>query len=209
VLYPWLAEAGGADAAIPIGSLPALRRRQLRDFPHRAFYLRAAPQEQDHWRGWLAAQSGGPHVGVSWRSGLGGGMRSREYAPLEVWAQFIAAMRATPVCLQYAAQPDEIARLEALSGRRIVVPPGLDQKQEIDRTAALAAALDGVVSAPTSVAWIAAAVGTPTLKVLHSDTWTGFGADHEPFAPACRLIRPRHPGDWTEAFGTALAALNI
>ena len=47
------------------------------------------------------------------------------------------------------AMPEEIAALEALSGRRILVPQGIDQKTELDRAAALMAALDAVVTAPT------------------------------------------------------------
>ena len=61
--------------------------------------------------------------------------------------------------LQYDVQPEEIEALQQMSGRTVLVPPGLDQKQEIDRTAALMAALDAVVSAPTSVSWISAAAG--------------------------------------------------
>ena len=52
--------------------------------------------------------------------------------------------------------PDEIAALEAISGRKIIVPQGIDQKNELDRACAMLSALDLVVSAPTAVSWLAA-----------------------------------------------------
>ena len=109
--------------------------------------------------------------------------------------------------MQYDASAEEIAELEALSGRTIHVPPGIDQKQELDRACALLAALDAVVSAPTAVSWLAAGAGTPTFKVLYDTSWTAFGQGIEPFAPACRCIMPDAPGDWARVFAKAAAAL--
>ena len=60
---------------------------------------------------------------------------------------------------QYDAGAEEIAELERLSGRRIFVPPGLDQKNELDRTCAMLSALDILVSAPTAVSWLGAGAG--------------------------------------------------
>ena len=69
------------------------------------------------------------------------------------------------------------------------------------------AALDAVVSAPTSVSWISAAAGVPTFKILYNKSWTSFGRDYEPFAPAARCIMPVKSGDWTDAFACAASAL--
>jgi WD40 repeat protein len=114
----------------------------------------------------------------------------------------------TLVSLQYDASPEEVATLKKLSGREILLPPFLDQRNEIDRTAAVIASLDAVVSAPTSVSWIAAGLGIPTFKLLYNNSWTSFGADHEPFAPQCRLIAPAICGDWSDTFAKASAALS-
>ena len=95
-----------------------------------------------------------------------------------------------------------------MSGCDIVVPQSLDQKREIDRTAALIACLDGVVSAPTSVAWIAAAIGRPTFKVLYNSSWTSFGKDYEPFAPSCRIVAPERSGDWSQCLAKASAMIS-
>ena len=48
-----------------------------------------------------------------------------QYAPLEDWAEFLRATDATFVCAQYDAPADEIAALEAMSGRKILVPASI------------------------------------------------------------------------------------
>ena len=83
-----------------------------------------------------------------------------------------------------------------MSGRTICSPEGLDQKNELDRTCAMLATLDWVVSAPTAVSWLAAGAGVPTLKIVHDTSWTSFGEAFEPFAPSCAVLTPGHAGDW-------------
>ena len=55
--------------------------------------------------------------------------------------------------------PKKSPQLENLSGRKIFVPPGLDQKNELDRSCAMLSALDVLVSAPTAVSWLGAGAG--------------------------------------------------
>ena len=205
--YDWLQACGGADAAIAIGSLPRRLRQAISDFPARQSYLVPAAGEKALWTAWLREAGKGPFAGLCWRSGTLGGLRNLQYAPLEAWAAFIRDLPATPVSLQYDANPQELAALEQLSGRKILVPPGLEQKREIDRTAALIAALDAVVSAPTSVSFLAASLGVPTLKMLYSHSWTAFGCDYEPFAPTAHGIVPKQSGDWADGFAKAASAL--
>jgi hypothetical protein len=96
-----------------------------------------------------------------------------------------------------------------LSGKTVVVPGGIDQKQELDRACALLCALDAVVSAPTAVCWLSAGTGVPTFKILRDAAWTSFGRDHEPFAPAARCIVPDVAGGWADGFAKARAALSL
>jgi tetratricopeptide (TPR) repeat protein len=197
--YEWL-KKGQADAAIALGSLPRLLRKDIAAFPNPHAYLSADAQDRAQWAAWLKAQGAGPFVGLCWRSGQVTGLRAAQYAPLAAWADFIRACPATPVSLQYDVQSDELETLERLSGRPLLIPPRLDQKQEIDRTAAMVSTLDAVVSAPTSVSWIAAALGVPTFKILYNNSWTSFGERYEPFAPSCRCMMPKASGDWNDAF---------
>jgi Flp pilus assembly protein TadD len=169
-------------------------------------WLKPDPDERARWMDWR--KDLGPRaIGISWRSGVSGGLRDSQYAPLARWAQFIGKMDAIPVVAQYGAEPAEIATLEALSGKTLIVPPGLDQKDELDRTAAMLSTLDAVVSAPTAVASISGALGVPTYKVLHYRSWTSLGADREPFMPAVMCVMPPHAGQWRQVFEQVLSRL--
>jgi Flp pilus assembly protein TadD len=189
--YGWLE---GADCAIPMGSLPQLLRATHDAFPAPNAYLVPDAQEVSRWR------FDGPALGICWRSGKTGGHRAQQHAPLEAWAAFVRDWPGDVVSVQYDATADEIAALERMSGREIVVPEGIDQKNELDRACALLGALDAVASAPTAVSWLAAAAGVPTFKLLYDTSWTSFATGFEPFAPSCICVMPRRRGDWTDVF---------
>lgn len=194
--YGWLKAAGGASAAVLMGNLPRYLRGTLDAFPTPHTFLAPDADEVARWK----AVFGPGAIGICWRSGKAGGHRSIQYAPLEAWGAFLRETGRNFVCVQYDATPDEIAELERMSGRKILVPQGIDQKTELDRAAALLAALDIVVTAPTAVSWLAAGVGTPTLKVLYDTSWTALGQSFEPFAPSCQCVMPRQRGDWRDVF---------
>lgn len=202
--YGWLKQAGGANAATLMGSLPRYLRARIEDFPRPHRFLVPDADEVAHWKSVFDEGA----VGICWRSGKTGGHRAVQYAPLEAWGAFLRQNEGRFVCVQYDAQPEEIAALEAMSGKTIIVPQGIDQKKELDRAAALMAALTAVVTAPTAVAWLAAGVGTPTYKVLYDTSWTALGQAYEPFAPACVCIMPARRGDWADVFGQVAAKLS-
>ena len=201
--YDWLKQAGGANLAIEMGSLPKLLRGDLSRFPAPHTYLVPDETEAAHWR----AQFGGG-IGICWRSGKSGGGRSLQYAPLEAWGEFLRELPGPIVCVQYDATPDEIAALEALSGRKIQVPDGIDQKRELDPACALLSTLGAVVSAPTAVSWLAAGAGVPVYKVLYDTSWTAFGQAYEPLAPSCVCVMPRARGDWADVFAKTAASIS-
>jgi Flp pilus assembly protein TadD len=207
--YGWLKAAGGANAAILMGSLPKYLRGTLEAFPKPHTFLAPDAQERAHWRSVFAAQGGKKIIGISWRSGKVSGNSDRmlQYAPLTDWAQFLKATDASFVCAQYAAADEEITALQEMSGRKILVPEKLDQKNELDRTCAMLAALDMVISAPTAVSWLAACAGVPTLKLLAGPVWTAMGQSHEPFAPACKCLSAARMSDWADVFRQAGAAI--
>lgn len=204
--YGWLKTAGGATSAIEMGTLPRFLRPNLAAFPSPNAYLVPDAQEISLWRSAFACAAQ-PAIGICWRSGKTGGHRALQYAPLEAWAAFAREWPGAIVSVQYDANADEIAALEAASGRGILVPQAIDQKNELDRACAMLAALDAVVSAPTAVSWLAAASGVPTYKILYDTSWTSFGEGFEPFAPACVCVMPDRRGDWAQDFARTSAAL--
>jgi tetratricopeptide (TPR) repeat protein len=205
--YGWLKALGGANAATEMGTLPRFLRKSIAAFAAPHVYLSPDEEETSRWQAAFAALPR-PLTGLCWRSGSAGGARAVQYAPLEHWADFIRALPGTAISAQYDATPEEIAVLKTLSGRDIVVPQGIDQKQELDRAAALFSCCDAMVSAPTAASWLAAAVGVSTYKVLYDTSWTAFGTAYESFAPAARCLMPQQRGDWADVFAKALAAIN-
>ncbi|MBV9992717.1 MAG: tetratricopeptide repeat protein [Alphaproteobacteria bacterium] len=200
--YGWLKHAGGANQAVAMGTLPRHLRKDIASFPSPHAYLVPDADEAARWRAVF-----GPAIGICWRSGKTGGHRALQYAPLEAWAAFLRRWPGTAVSVQYDATPDEIAQLETMSGRRIAVPQGIDQKNELDRACALLKALDAVVSAPTAVSWLAAGAGVATFKILYDNSWTSFGERHEPFAPSCACVMPDKAGDWAQCFDQVIRML--
>jgi Flp pilus assembly protein TadD len=205
--YGWLKAAGGANAAIEMGTLPRILRNRIEDFPKLDRYLVSDAAEVGRWREAFALLPR-PLIGVSWRSGSTGGSRALEYAPLGAWAAFLRELPGTIVCAQYDAREEEIVALKAMNGRNLVVPAALDQKNDLDRTAAMFSVLDAMVSAPTAVSWLAAAIGVATCKILYEASWRSFGRSYEPFAPSALCIVPRTRGDWADAFAQTSAKLN-
>jgi tetratricopeptide (TPR) repeat protein len=204
--YAWLKKDGGANCVTLMGSLPRWLRKTLDAFPKENVFLVPDSEERARWKKAFAALGPAPLTGICWRSGKSGGHRSAQYAPLEMWGTFLRDLPGGVVSCQYDASAEELAALEQASGRKIFAPPGLDQKNELDRTAAMLSALDRVISAPTAVSWLAAGVGVKTIRLNYHVSWTAFGQAYEPFAPACAVIGPSRPGDWSEAF-TRLASV--
>ena len=201
--YGWLKTIGGASAAILAGSLPRYLRKSLEDFPADHAFFTPDLAEQVRWHGVFAGLGPSPAIGLCWRSGKVGGHRAVQYAPLARWGEFLKSLPGSLVSAQYDASAEEIAELEQISGRKIFVPPGLDQKNELDRTAAMLSALDVLITAPTAVAWLGAGLGVKTLKMQYYKGWTSFGRDHEPLAPACLCVAPEIAGDWPCVFRQA------
>ncbi|SLN38417.1 tetratricopeptide repeat protein [Oceanibacterium hippocampi] len=198
--YPWLPDAGGADRYIELGSLPRFYRNRIEDFPKPHAYLKADPEATRDWRAWLSTLGPGRKIGISWRSGRKGAERDRQYAPTSHWEKLVSRPGTVFVNLQYDDCAEEIAAFKARTGANVHVPPKLDQKQDIDRTLALMAGLDAVISAPNAVASMSAALGTPTYKLLNDCGWTNLGRDYEPFYPSCRIIARPRGANWREAF---------
>jgi tetratricopeptide (TPR) repeat protein len=194
--YGWLRAAGGANAVVLAGSLPRTFRKTLADFPTPHVFLTPDADEAARWKTVVGLGA----IGICWRSGKTGGHRAIQYAPLETWGAALRDIPGTLVSVQYDASAEEIAALEKISGREILTLPGIDQKHELDRSAALLSALSCVISAPTAVSWLSAGVGTRTLKLLYKNSWTALGQVYEPFGPACRCIMPERDGDWADGF---------
>ncbi|MBT5264709.1 MAG: tetratricopeptide repeat protein [Rhodospirillaceae bacterium] len=133
-------------------------------------FLIADPIEAAGWNERLRAFGERPKVGLCWRSGVVSKVRDAYYSGLEqlVLGLGLRNDRATLVSLMYADTLTERDQIRDQLGADVLQFDGLDQYEELDRTAALISQLDLVVSADTSVCAQAAALGVPTIRLGHS-----------------------------------------
>jgi tetratricopeptide (TPR) repeat protein len=198
----WLLEFPDLVSQVPIGSLPRFFRNRLQDFPDRTSYLQADPARIDRSR--RALPCGKPLVGLTWR---GGTVKTRTLVrslELQTLRALLALDCVTIVCLQHDLREEEAALLRQ-SGA--VVPQEL---HDLDRTAALIAALDGVVAVPNTTAHLAGALGAP-LWVLVSACpewrWQQANGARMPWYPHATLLRQSRAFEWSEVLVRVIEAM--
>jgi Flp pilus assembly protein TadD len=200
----WLARHPQIGRQIACGSLPRILRRDEAAFPRHAGYLRADAGRVAHWRAQLApGAEARTLIGVAWR---GGGIKTRgrlRSIPLPQLAPLFALPQITWISLQRDGD-DELAQFATGTVRRCD-----DALEDTDETAALISALDCVVTADSTTAHLAAALGRPT-KILLAEPadwrWMRNRAT-SPWYPSAVLYRQQRPGDWSAPVAAASAAL--
>jgi hypothetical protein len=183
-------------------------RKSLGDFPHKAFLIADLKRDAD-FAEQLAMLGDGPKVGICWRSMMLGAKRAKYYSALDLWGPILKVPGVTFVNLQYGDCGEELAQAARTHGVRIETIEGLDLKNDIDGAAALSAALDLVISAPTAAAAMAASVGTEVWYLTAGRTWPQLGTDEYPWYRKTKVFSPEKFGDWNELIprvGEALAA---
>ncbi|GHD63705.1 hypothetical protein GCM10017083_54390 [Thalassobaculum fulvum] len=199
--------ASGADCAIEIASLPAALGDLSPADAAAAPYLAADPDRAAALRGALAVP-GRRLVGVCWRSknAAFGGFKSTR---LIDWAPILTAAGATFVNLQYGDVTAEIDEAERATGTRVRTAD-VDLFDDLDGAAALAAAMDLVITTGSTTAQLSGALGIPTWVLLSRGPglmWYWGHGDRTPWYPAMRLFRQQMPGDWGQPVAEAAAAL--
>lgn len=188
----------GIDYQAAAGSVARWLRPALPGFPRHRGYLVADPQRVAYWRSRLQALGPGPKVGFSWRSINTRGERALACTELDDWGPVFGVGGLHFVNLQYDHCDNE---LTAASGRHGVVLNRfgeIDMFNDIDETAALIGALDLVVSAPTAVSVLAAALGAPTWQLHHGSDWQMHSAHPHPWFPAMRRFQRGLYQPWPE-----------
>ena len=105
--------------------------------------------------------------------------------------------------LQYDECSAEVAQEQDLFGTRMVFPPNLDRRDNLEEMAALIEELDLVVSADTAVIALAARMNNPCIGLVSHTTWVGLGTDGRPFLPSIEVMTRStmsdgQPDGWTE-----------
>lgn len=202
-------EPADADCHVPAGSLPLRLGWGLAGFPARNSWLRADDAAVKRWREWLDGLGGDDcplTVGLCWRSSLRGALRDANYVPLGDWTPILTLPGLRLINLQYDDCEAELIEAERRFGIAIHRPP-LDLRNDLDGAAALTAALDLVISAGTSVAEMAGALGVPVWRIGPAGDWTALGTACRPWYPSMRLFGPKPGGTLGDALSAAGRAL--
>jgi tetratricopeptide (TPR) repeat protein len=152
------------DCSLAIAQIGEFFRQKDEDFPADP-YLVPCPDRLAMWKA-LFKSKGKPVIGIAWTGGIWQtGARFRKLQ-LEQLLPVMQSIDAHFVCLQYKDASHEIAEFKKKH-------PGIDIAQysyatltrDYDDTAALVSALDCVVSVPTAVVHLGAALGTPVIAM--------------------------------------------
>ena len=154
-------------------------------------YLKAAPDRVSRWSKRLGK---GPKVGIVWH---GGDRMTDRFFPLALVREAIADVRL--ISLQKYSGLDQLAdcpSIEHIGGQLDTGPDAF-----LD-TAAAIACCDIFITADTSTAHLAGAMGTRTWLALHNPAdWRWLeGRSDTPWYPTMRLFRQPIRGDWKGVF---------
>jgi len=198
------------DWCVPLGDLPGFYRRDDADFPRRRGYLALDPAAVGRLRAALAGTAEErPLIGIAWRGGSAYTHAVHRTIPLPEWLPLFAC-DARFVSLAYHDAATEIAALRAEHGVDVLDVPHLTRDRDYERTCELVAALDLVVTVPTSVHHVAGAVGTPCWLVMDERAaWRECAASESiPWYPTThrRFVRSRTAESWHPTLATVAAA---
>ena len=123
------------------------------------------------------------------------------FSSLEMWRPVLEKTSVKFVNMQYGDCQAEIDYVREKFKVVIHNFDDLDLKMNLDENAALCAALDLVVSAPTAAAALAAGTGTKTWFLTAGRAWPQLGTNHYPWYQNTRVLTPQKFGDWPSLMG--------
>ena len=186
------------DYQCAAGSLSQWLRPTLDSFPQQNIYLKPNAERVAYWKMRLAALGPGPKIGFSWRSSVLTGERSLYCTTLDQWGPIFSVAGVHFINLQYDECSTELAEAEKKFAVTLHNYTEVDMYNDLDETAALAQALDLVISAPTSVILMTAALGIATWVMYYGPLLASHGTDYVPWLPTLRCFNRRWDQPWAE-----------
>jgi Flp pilus assembly protein TadD len=172
-------------------------RKKAEDFPGGAF-LKACPDRTAMWRAHFA-RFGKPAIGIAWTGGTWKNAGSYRKLPLKDWQPIFDSIDAHWVSLQYKDATEEIRDTP------VVQYPWATLSKDYDDTAAMVAALDCVISVPTTVVHLSGALGVPTIAMKAPTPCWKFAGDNLAFHPDVKLVQ--NDGNWQKTAAATAAAI--
>ena len=199
--------AARPQAKLSVLSLPFLLGIGADDLPGPLPYLSVLPERAALWRPRLAPIAR-RRVGITWvtyaRRDVAFLTRQKSI-PLSELAPVLETPAVNFVSLQLGAAGD-LSPIGALAAR---VADFTAEIRDFGDTAAIIGELDLVISADTSVAHVAGALGKPVWLVDRFNTcwrWR-LAPDRSPWYPTMRIFRQERFGDWSAPLARVAAAL--
>ncbi len=191
------------DCHCPLMSLPLAMKTTLETVPAATPYLTADPGAVARWRAAL---------GSSTRKRVGFALSGNPAARQDRWRRIPAEQFLTLIesgaelhCLQTQMRAEDEAALRAHGAVHMHGPALTD----FSETAALACALDLIVTADTSLAHLAGALGLELIVLAPhiQDVRWPLNREASPWYPAARVLRASPDHDWADALDAVKRAL--
>lgn len=184
-------------------SLPYGFRTTVATIPARVPYLRSRPGLRAEWEQRLGPRRG-PRVGLVWSGNAGFGNDANRSIALER-LRAIEVPGVQFVSMQKEIRASDQAALEAWTG----LSHFGEHLRSFADTAAMADAMDVVISVDTSVAHLAGGLARPLWMLLpHQPDWRWMlEREDSPWYPTARLFRQAAPGDWDGVLARVRAEL--
>jgi hypothetical protein len=165
--------------------------------------LAAEPGLVAAWAARLGARAR-PRVGLAWSGNPGHASDHNRSIALDRLGGLLAA-DVDWICLQKEVRDSDLAAL----GRAPQLRSFAESLSDFADTAALIENLDLTITADTSVAHLAGALGKPVWILLaHRPDWRWLeDRQDSPWYPSARLFRQARPGDWAPVIEAVIAAL--
>jgi tetratricopeptide (TPR) repeat protein len=199
-LTPRASRSHGCDVEAPLLSLPFLIGPAEPFWPDDGPYLSADPERRAHWEKIVKA-SDEIAIAISWQGNPNYRNDAARSVPLAAFEPLARMPGVRLVSLQQGPGTEQIAELP-WRGRLLHLGEEIDRDGAFLDSAAIASAVDLVVTSDTALAHLAGALGVPTrLALSHAPDWR-WGAEGEdcPWYPSMRLFRQSAPGDWHGVF---------
>jgi tetratricopeptide (TPR) repeat protein len=207
-LIPFASKDNKPDLWAPMGSALQYYRNRISDFRHEPFLV-PDPARVAQFKRQLDGMGPGKKIGLCWRSMMLGAKRAKYFSPIDHWGPVLQTPGATFVNFQYGDCAAEIARAEENFGITIHQIEGLNLKDDIDGSAALCAALDLVLSAPTAAAATAASVGATVWFLTAGRTWPQLGTSEYPWYASTKVFWPEKFADWDRLMSDVADELEV
>jgi tetratricopeptide (TPR) repeat protein len=189
------------DFHVPMLSLPGMLGTSLDNMPSAAPYVVSHPGLTKTWADRLSRYSNTFNIGIAWQGNPQHRGDRKRSIPLKMFAPLAAIPGVKLFSLQKGFGVEQIATTASEVPLLDLGNVGVTEDGFL-RTAAITKNLDLIVTADTSVAHLAGAMGVPVWIAMSTACDWRWMRDREdsPWYPSMQLFRQRQAGDWVEVF---------